>query len=62
MTAFEYVIVVKGKEKKDTDRLVTSTPQLILAKDEQAARVLAARDQGITDEEVDRAEILVRPF
>jgi hypothetical protein len=68
MTVFEYVLIYRATKDevglKDRIILAGSSPvRVVLAKDERAAMILAAREiPSELANELDRVEIALRPF
>ena len=52
----------KDKEEKGELETIISQPQIIVAKDDKSAAIKAIRQVVVGDSELDRVQVIVRPF
>ena len=52
----------REKEKEGKLETIIMQPEIIVAKDDKAAAIKAIRKVDVSDEELDRIQVVVRPF
>lgn len=62
LQAFEYIVLSHPSKDEDKTCLITHQPSLVVAKDKETAKLIAARHLSKDVTNMDLVEIIVRPF